>query len=149
MDPKQVCIDLVAGTCEKDDINSTFIRIRKYVEQNYETIINQIDRNLSTRERLRGETNRLNSLATILDHLFEDNNYHWGRAAVAMAWANRICPTKEAGEVVANKIAHWIEMNGGFDEFVRFYRPVSIKRRAYRNVIAYVLGIALVVYIWM
>lgn len=149
MDPKQVCIDLVAGTCKIDDINSTFMRVRNYVEEKYETIITQIDKYLSEREMLRGETNRLNSLVTILDHLLEGDNYHWGRAVVAIAWANRISPTKEAGEIVASRISHWIEINGGFQEFVRFFRPVSTQRRFYRNVVAYVLGIAFVVYIWM
>lgn len=119
----KTCIELVCGTCENVAIRDTFLRISNELDEKHKSVYEEIDSCLSEREAMLGETNRLGSLTSVLDNLFEDNLYNWGRVVTAISWARKISGTKEAGEIVANKLTYWICMNGGFDEFVKFFNP--------------------------
>lgn len=120
---RQTCIELVCGTCKNSMIRDTFLRVSNELDEKHGSVYEEINNCLSERESLLGETNRLGSLTRVLDNLFEDNIYNWGRVVTAIAWARKIDGTPEAGEIVANKLTYWICLNGGFNEFVRFFSP--------------------------
>ena len=119
---RQTCIELVCDTCTVKSVRDTFHRVNIELDEKYGSVYDNINKCLSEGEQLRGETNRLGSLTRVLDDLFSDNIYNWGRVVTAMIWARKICGTKEAGEIVSNKVAFWIHSNGGFEAFVKFFR---------------------------
>lgn len=69
------------------------------------------------------DAQKIDIIRNVLNYTFKDGNYNWGRIATAILWTRKISKTKEAGDVLADKIASWVEMNGGFDiGFVQYYQ---------------------------
>src|SRR6218665_193981 len=101
----------------------TMRRTVKDVSQKHEKVFNGMARKL-------GFTNQVVTtvLGSVLDEVFSDGQYNWGRLVMVYAfagWMARHCALNDmheyvqriahtAGLYVANKLASWIENNGGW-----------------------------------
>ena len=121
-------IDLVLMDEPSDEVEEVYVSAAADTLKNYAALFRELDRNVA----MGGDSVqvRRGNLRRIMDILFEDGVYNWGRVIVAIIWARKIGKgDPEIGNILADKLGWWVYTNGGFEEgFVGFFSKSWFRR---------------------
>lgn len=119
----------------KDSVEHTLVRVMQTINHEYGNVFEEIN------NKLLDEPNKIEFLSNVLDKIFYDGVYNWGRVVIAISLTRAVdIPVNmrvEMGELVANKLSQWIYDNGGFEVgFVEHFKEPA----GYLKNVIWILG---------
>lgn len=120
---RRYCVSLVLVDKPTNEIEKSIMKTINEIEQKHKYVYDELEFACN-----------IQNLQQILNYLFKDDVYNWGRVVNAIIWTRKLNKTNaiEAGNILADKIEHWVTENGGFEHgFIEFFNPPVADKSAF------------------